>query len=195
MRIWSQNWVKLSQRWASLILLSAMSNSMGSVVVLFLQEICFYRRIFTFSYLFTWALLCSLRNTITEGSKESEIYSRELSYFHFHPALCLPWYFVNLEEFQEHSKFWEDVWKPWDNREKDVIKCGAATNCIYLSLKAPLWVWWQMESPRQIELGGDAPENKPVDEWGWGASLLHSQRQGKETPPGKDGIFPCVVPQ
>lgn len=122
MRIWSQNWIKLSQRWTSLILLSAMSNSMGSLVVLFLQEICFYRRIFTFSYLFTWTLLCTLRNTITEGSKESEMYSLELSYFHFYPVLCLPWYFVNLDDFQEHSKFWGDVWKPWDNREKDVIK-------------------------------------------------------------------------
>lgn len=155
---------------------------------------CFFKKFVSteeflfFSYLFTWTLLCTLRDTIPEGSKESEMNNLELSYFHFYHALCLPWYFVNLEDFQEHSKFRGDIWKPWDNKEKDAIKGSAVQP--QTAFISP-WRWWQVESPRQMELGGDTPENKPADQWGWGASLLHSQRQGKHLE-AKLGFFPVL---
>jgi len=45
-------------------------------------------------------------------------------------------------------------------------KWNATTDCACFSPKVPLWVFdgWQMESPRQREPGGAAPEDEPADE-------------------------------
>lgn len=164
------------------------------LLLLFLQEICFYRRIFSFSYLFSWPLLCTLRDIIPEGSKESEMYNLELSYFHFYPALCLPWYFANLEDFQEHSKFW-DIWKPQDNREQGVIK-GIAVQ-LQIAFISP---WRRLFGVvADGEPQADGAGWRCSREWVTGWVMLGCQPslwpETGETPWGKDGIFPCVVPQ
>lgn len=118
------------------------------------------------------------------------MYNLELLYFHFSPALCLFWYFLSLEDFQERPENPEEIFdSPRTTERKKRWRKVEHNHRLHLLLPEGASLGAQVGGRRRAP-GSRSGWGSPRGQWaGLGCQPSPGQRQGKHLE-GKVGFFP-----